>query len=77
MAPAPTASSSSVPAPRTDAPPVAVQLAPQLLDLTSADGTHTVTVVLAPESLGEVRVQLVVTGDQVQLPRRHGAHSVD
>ena len=71
--PAPAASSSApVPAPRADAPPVAAQLTPQLLDLTSTDGTHTVTVVLAPESLGEVRVQLVVTGDQVQLTLASG-----
>lgn len=61
----PTGTSPSAPA-AAPAPPVATQLTPQLTAMaTGPDGSHAVTVVLAPESLGEVRVQLVVTGDQV------------
>ena len=35
--------------------------------MAGGDGTHSVTVVLAPDSLGEVHVQLTVAGDQVAL----------
>jgi flagellar hook-length control protein FliK len=54
-------------APAPADPPVAAQLAPQITLLASTDGSHSVTMVLAPESLGEVHVHLTVTGDQVTL----------
>jgi flagellar hook-length control protein FliK len=51
---------------------VAAQLAPRLTALATRDGSHSVTVVLAPESLGRVEVQLTVTGDQVSLAMSAG-----
>ncbi len=74
---APSTPGSAAPAPAAvlaPAPPVAAQLVHQLTALAAGpDGSHAVTVVLAPESLGEVHVQLVVTGDQVSLTLAAGA----
>ncbi len=66
------ATAAAAPGPVPTDPPVAAQLTPQLLALASSGGSHSVTMVLAPESLGEVLLQLTVTGDQVSLAMSAG-----
>ena len=55
-------------------PPVAAQLGPQLAVLTdAADGSHTMTLVITPDSLGPVSIQATVTDGRLDLTL-HGAH---
>ena len=64
-APAPTAEPAAPPAP---APPVSGQVAQQVAVLrTAPDGTHTMTVVLTPETLGPVEVQVTLSQGSVDL----------
>ncbi|WP_448611652.1 flagellar hook-length control protein FliK [Geodermatophilus sp. URMC 60] len=63
--PAATAAPATPPAP---APPVAGQVAQQVAVLrTGPDGTHTMTVVLTPETLGPVEVQVTLSQGSVDL----------
>jgi flagellar hook-length control protein FliK len=60
---------------------VAAQLAPQLAVLRNApDGSQTMTVVLTPDSLGEVTVQVTITDGTLDLVLRggseHGRHAL-
>jgi flagellar hook-length control protein FliK len=58
-------------APAARETPVAAQLAPQLAVLRNApDGSQTMTVVLTPDSLGEVTVQVTVTDGTLDLMLR-------
>jgi hypothetical protein len=55
-------------APAAPAPPVSGQVAQQVAVLrTAPDGTHTMTVVLTPETLGPVEVQVTLTQGSVEL----------
>ncbi|SHN64853.1 Flagellar hook-length control protein FliK [Geodermatophilus obscurus] len=64
-APAPTAGPA---APAAPAPPVSGQVAQQVAVLRSApDGTHTMTLVLTPETLGPVEVQVTLSQGSVDL----------
>ncbi len=64
-APAPTTEPAAPPAP---APPVSGQVAQQVAVLrTAPDGTHTMTVVLTPETLGPVEVQVTLSQGSVDL----------
>jgi len=64
-APAPTPEPAAPPAP---APPVSGQVAQQVAVLrTAPDGTHTMTVVLTPETLGPVEVQVTLSQGSVDL----------
>jgi flagellar hook-length control protein FliK len=61
--------------------PVAAQLTPQLAVLRSApDGSHTMTLVIAPESLGPVSVRVTVSGGALDLTLHgasaHGRHAL-
>ncbi|ADB73733.1 flagellar hook-length control protein FliK [Geodermatophilus obscurus] len=64
-APAPATEPTAPPAP---APPVSGQVAQQVAVLrTAPDGTHTMTVVLTPETLGPVEVQVTLSQGSVDL----------
>ncbi|MEX5721440.1 flagellar hook-length control protein FliK, partial [Geodermatophilus maliterrae] len=53
------------------APPVAGQVAPAVATLASGpDGTHTMTLVLTPETLGQVEVRVTVTAGTLDLSLR-------
>jgi flagellar hook-length control protein FliK len=68
------APSSSAAAPAPPAPPVAGQLAQQVAVFRGApDGTHSMTVVLRPDNLGPVQVQVTLDNGVVDLTLR-GAH---
>jgi flagellar hook-length control protein FliK len=61
--------------------PVAAQLTPQLAVLRSApDGSHTMTLVITPESLGPVSVRVTVSGGALDLTLHgasaHGRHAL-
>ncbi|RZU65535.1 flagellar hook-length control protein FliK [Microterricola gilva] len=56
------------PAATSQHPPLATQLGRPLLTLAHAgDGSHSITVTVAPDRLGPVTVQAVVTGDQLRV----------
>ncbi|TFV54368.1 flagellar hook-length control protein FliK, partial [Geodermatophilus sp. DF01-2] len=58
-------------APSTPAPPVGTQVAQHVAVLrTGPDGTHTMTVVLTPETLGPVEVQVTLSQGSVDLTLR-------
>jgi flagellar hook-length control protein FliK len=58
-------------APAAPAPPVSGQVAQQVAVLrTAPDGTHTMTVVLTPETLGPVEVQVTLSQGAVDLSLR-------
>jgi len=70
----------TTPAPARETP-VAAQLAPQLAVLRHApDGSQTMTVVLTPDALGEVTVQVTITDGTLDLMLRggseHGRHAL-
>jgi flagellar hook-length control protein FliK len=68
---APGATPSVAPAPGARETPVAAQLAPQLAVLHNApDGAQTMTVVLTPDALGEVTVQVTITDGTLDLVLR-------
>jgi flagellar hook-length control protein FliK len=57
--------------PEAPAPPVAGQVAPAVATLASGpDGTHTMTLVLTPETLGQVEVRVTVTAGTLDLSLR-------
>jgi hypothetical protein len=79
LTPAATPAAAAAPAARET--PVAAQLAPQLAVLRNApDGSQTMTVVLTPDSLGEVTVQVTITDGTLDLMLRggseHGRHAL-
>jgi flagellar hook-length control protein FliK len=72
-APAPAATVATAPAARADVPqqPVAAQVAPAVATLASgSDGTHTMTLVLTPETLGPVEVRVTVHDGRLDLSLR-------
>jgi flagellar hook-length control protein FliK len=72
QAAAPTAAAAAAPAPPP--PPVATQLVQQVAVLAGGpDGTHSLTVVLHPDSLGPVQVQVTLSQGTIDLSMR-GAH---
>ncbi|MCU1604374.1 MAG: Flagellar hook-length control protein, partial [Modestobacter sp.] len=83
--PAPATPLAPTPATAASAPtrqaPVAAQLAPQLAVLHSApDGSQTMTLVITPESLGPVSIQVTVTDGTLDLTLQgahaHGRHAL-
>jgi len=77
----PAATPSAAAAPVARETPVAAQLAPQLAVLRNApDGAQTMTVVLTPDALGEVTVQVTITDGTLDLMLRggseHGRHAL-
>jgi flagellar hook-length control protein FliK len=83
--PAPAAPLAPTAAPAAAAPvrqaPVAAQLAPQLAVLrTAPDGSQTMTLVITPESLGPVSIQVTVTDGTLELTLQgahaHGRHAL-
>jgi flagellar hook-length control protein FliK len=80
-APAPATGAAAPAAPAARETPVAAQLAPQLAVLRNApEGSQTMTVVLTPDSLGEVTVQVTITDGTLDLMLRgaseHGRHAL-
>jgi flagellar hook-length control protein FliK len=57
-------------------PPVAPQVAPVVAQLASGpDGTHTMTLVLTPETLGPVEVRVTVSHGSIDLTLRHATEA--
>jgi flagellar hook-length control protein FliK len=81
-APGSTAAAAAPPsAPGAPQPPVATQLAPQLAVLRNApDGTQTMTLVVTPDSLGPVAVQVTITDGTLDMTlhgaSEHGRHAL-
>ncbi|WP_409332256.1 flagellar hook-length control protein FliK [Trujillonella humicola] len=72
-APAPAVAATPAPAPPA---PVAPQVAPVVAQLSSRpDGTHTMTMVLTPESLGTVEVRVTVRNGAIDLHLRHASEA--
>jgi flagellar hook-length control protein FliK len=64
------------PAPAPPPAPVATQVAPVVAQLAGgADGTHTMTLVLRPETLGTVEVRVTVSQGIVDLTLRHASEA--
>ncbi len=77
-APATTSAAPATPALAAPAPPppVATQVAPVVAQLAGGpDGTHTMTLVLTPETLGTVEVRVTVSAGTVDLTLRHASEA--